>query len=341
MSATPNILQQLLDTQPWLLADGATGTNLFAVGLSAGYPPELWNTEQPEKIAQLHQGFLDAGADIILTNTFGGSAYRLMLHHAQDRVHELNKAGAALARKQADAHTTKTGRQIVVAGSVGPTGELLEPVGTMSFDQATAAFAEQIGGLKAGGANVIWIETMSDLRELEAALAAAAQHNMPTVATMSFDTAGKTMMGVAPQALASFAATKPLTAFGANCGVGPAELVGGVLHMADACQTHAPTIVAKGNCGIPVFKEGEISYTGTPELMGRYACLAFDAGARIIGGCCGTAPEHLRAMRTALEAHTRGERPTIEHLEASLQGNITAQKDAATLAAERRPRRRG
>src|ERR1700749_2756422 len=152
-----NPLTDLLAEKGVLLADGATGTNLFAMGLEAGEAPELWNESAPENITKLHQDFVDAGADIILTNSFGGTRQRLKLHHAQDRVHELNRKAASIARAVAD----KAPRKVIVAGSVGPTGELLIPLGAMSYEDAVDAFAEQITGLKAGGADVAWIETMS------------------------------------------------------------------------------------------------------------------------------------------------------------------------------------
>lgn len=152
-----NVLTELLAEKGVLLADGATGTNLFAMGLEAGEAPELWNETAPEKIEKLHQDFVDAGADIILTNSFGGTRHRLKLHKAEGRVHELNKLAAEIARSVAD----KAPRKVIIAGSVGPTGELLIPLGALSYEDAVAAFAEQIEGLKAGGADVAWIETMS------------------------------------------------------------------------------------------------------------------------------------------------------------------------------------
>ena len=176
MTAT-NPLAELLAEKPFLLADGATGTSLFAMGLEAGEAPELWNEAKPENITKLHQDFVDAGADIILTNTFGGTRHRLKLHHAEDRVFALNKKAAEIARAVAD----KAPRKIIVAGSVGPTGELFEPLGALTHDDAVAAFAEQIEGLKAGGADVAWIETMSSPEEIRAAAEAATRVGLPFV----------------------------------------------------------------------------------------------------------------------------------------------------------------
>ena len=186
----------MLAARPVLLADGGMGTGLFALGLSTGDSPELWNLLHPERVAAVHRGFVEAGSDIILTNSFGGTRQRLKLHQAQDRVAELNTAAAGLAREVADA----VGRPVLVAGSIGPTGELVVPLGTMTRDEATAAFAEQAQALATGGADLLWIETMSSAEEVEAAVAGAATADLPVVVTLSFDTNGRTMMGITPEA---------------------------------------------------------------------------------------------------------------------------------------------
>ncbi|MAF07725.1 MAG: methionine synthase I [Acidiferrobacteraceae bacterium] len=315
-----NRFEQLLLEREWLLADGATGTNYFSMGLQSGDAPELWNVDHPDRVTLLHQQFIDAGADILLTNSFGGSAYRLKLHQSEHRVPELNAAAARLARTCADA----SGRPIVAAGSMGPTGEILEPVGTLTFEEAKSAFAEQAEALADGGADVIWLETMSSKEELQAAGAGAAECGLPVVATMTFDTNGSTMMGVPPARLVDiYRETVPrLAAYGANCGVGAADLVGTLLAM----RSHAEDVdilVAKANCGIPQFVDGEIQYSGTPELMAEYACLARDCGARIIGGCCGTTPVHLAAMYQALLDHSIRQIPDIDEVAAAL-GPVTA-----------------
>lgn len=338
MTAT-NPLASLLAEKPFLLADGATGTSLFAMGLEAGEAPELWNEAKPENITKLHQDFVDAGADIILTNTFGGTRHRLKLHHAQDRVHELNRKAAEIARAVAD----KASRTVIVAGSVGPTGELLVPLGAMTYDDAVAAFVEQIEGLKAGGADVAWIETMSSADEIRAAAEAATKVGMPFVYTGSFDTAGKTMMGLHPKDIHGVAGdigAGPL-AVGANCGVGASDILSSLLDMTGADPS--ATVVVKGNCGIPEFRGSEIYYSGTPPLMAEYARLARDAGARIIGGCCGTSCEHLAAMRVALDAHEPRERPTLEAIIEKIGPlrNKTANETATAPARERGGRRRG
>jgi methionine synthase I (cobalamin-dependent) len=308
MMTTANPLQALLAEKGVLMADGATGTNLFAMGLEAGEAPELWNEAKPENITKLHQDFVDAGADIILTNSFGGTRQRLKLHKAEGRVFDLNKKAAEIARAVAD----KAGRKVIVAGSVGPTGELLVPLGAMTYEDAVAAFKEQMEGLKAGGIDIAWIETMSSPDEIRAAAEAAIALDLPYVYTGSFDTAGKTMMGLNPKDMPQVADSlvqKPV-AIGANCGVGAADILSSLLDMT-AADPNA-IVVVKGNCGIPEYRGAEIYYSGTPELMAEYAHLAIDAGARIIGGCCGTSCDHLRSIRGAIDSHTKGPRPTID-----------------------------
>lgn len=315
VSAVENRFTQLLSERPWLLADGATGSNLFDVGLMSGDAPELWNTEHPDRIAALHQSFVDAGADILLTNSFGGTVYRLKLHNAQSRMAELNTLAAQIARRVADA----SGRMIAVAGSMGPTGEIMEPIGPLTFDEAKAAFAEQALALKAGGVDVLWIETMSSREEVEAAVAGAGVAGLPIVCTLSFDTNGRTMMGISPSDFSGIekGLSPRLAACGTNCGVGASEVVACIHNLAQSMGPEV-VLVAKGNCGVPQYVDGAICYNGTPEIMALYARMALDAGARIIGGCCGTSAKHLRAMREALESHTRGPAPTLEDINTRL-----------------------
>jgi 5-methyltetrahydrofolate--homocysteine methyltransferase len=313
-------LSRLLAAQDWILADGATGTNLFNMGLSSGDAPELWNVDEPENIRTLYRNAVNAGSDLFLTNTFGGNASRLKLHDAQSRVHELNRAGAELGREVADA----AGRTVIVAGSIGPTGDIMEPMGPLTHALAVEMFHEQAEGLKAGGADVLWVETISAPEEYRAAAEAAALAGMPWCGTMSFDTAGRTMMGVTSAAMVANVGKlkNPPLAFGANCGVGASDLLRTVLGFVDGGATLP--LIAKGNAGIPRYHDGHIHYDGTPELMGEYAVLARDCGAKIIGGCCGTMPDHLRAMRAALENTPRGPRPTLDQITAALGGFSSA-----------------
>ncbi len=329
-------LSDLLATGRVLLADGATGTNYFAAGLTAGEPPEFWIVDHPERVQALHQQFVDAGADIILTNTFGCNPHRLKLHKAQDRTFELAKRAAELAREVADASP----RPVVVAGSVGPTGELFQPLGALTHDAAVASFAEEIRGLKAGGADVAWIETMSAAEEVHAAATAAIQEGMPYVVTCSFDTAGRTMMGLLPANFDALFTDEPQAplAVGANCGVGASDILVTLLEMGTTSQR---ALVSKGNCGVPQFHGTEIVYSGTPDLMGKYAALAVDAGARIVGGCCGTTPEHLASMRAAIDAHpTAGDKPTIDMIVSAI-GPLTNSAPSEVVTDRQTRRQRG
>jgi methionine synthase I (cobalamin-dependent) len=329
---------EALNSRPWLLADGATGTNYFQMGLVSGDAPEMWNFEHPDRVRDLHKRFIEAGADIVLTNSFGGNRHRLKLHDAQDKVREVNMAAAKNARAEADT----AGRPVYVGGSMGPTGEIFEPVGAFPYAEGVAAFEEQAKALKEGGVDVLWIETMSSEEELRAAVEGAAKVGLPIVTTMSFDTNGRTMMGITPAAFGKLAGELAATpvAIGANCGVGASELVATVMGISAARPDAA--IVAKGNCGIPQYHDGHIHYTGTPELMADYARIALDAGAKIIGGCCGTSPEHLAAMRKSLEGYTKGAKPTIELVEQKLGAvsELAHGVDTAAAGAARRERRR-
>lgn len=326
-------LDQLLALGRPLLADGATGTNFFGMGLGPGEPPEMWNVDHPDRVSALHGAFVAAGADIILTNTFGCNRYRLKLHDAADRAYEIARRAAEIASNVAAvAH-----RQVLVAGSVGPTGELLAPLGALTEDEAMAAFVEEIDGLKDGGADLAWIETKSAPEEMRAAARAAIAVGLPYAVTGSFDTAGRTMMGLAPADLAGVFAELDVqpVAIGANCGVGASDLLVAVREI----RHPSAHIIAKSNCGIPQFQGAEIVYSGDPLLMGQYATLAVDSGARIIGGCCGTSPEHLAEMKRALEAHVPGAPPSVEHIVDTI-GPLTNTPAQALPNAGDRPRRR-
>ncbi len=313
-------LTQFLKDHDVVLADGATGTNLFNMGLMAGDAPEFWNVDHPERITTLYKGSVDAGSDLFLTNTVGGNAARLKLHAGQSRVGELNKAGAEIGRELAD----KMDRPVIVAGSIGPTGEIMEPMGTLTYSGAVEMFHEQAEALKDGGADVLWVETISAPEEYKAAAEAALLAGMPWCGTMSFDTAGRTMMGLTSQGLSDLVGKldHAPVAFGANCGVGASDLLRTVLGFA-ANGAEQP-IIAKGNAGIPKYVEGHIHYDGTPDLMADYAVLARDSGATIIGGCCGTTPEHLEKMRAALDERPRGARPTLDQITQALGGFSSA-----------------
>ncbi len=292
-----NPLEKLLASGAPILLDGAMGTMLMAAGLEQGDPPEEWNVLHPDRIRAIHQSYVDAGSQVILTNSFGGTRFRLEMHNLQDRVYELNKAAAENARAVADAAP----RTVVVAGSMGPTGQLFEPMGLLTFEEAKAAFAEQARGLADGGVDVFWVETMSDLDEVRAAVEGARSvSDLPIITTMSFDTHGHTMMGVSPQKAVETLSQLDVIALGANCGTGSDELEKAI----EAMRTARPDLllVAKANAGIPqVERGGNVVYTGTPEVMAQYARDVKALGARLIGACCGSTPEHIKAMAEALE----------------------------------------
>lgn len=294
-----NPLEALLKEQKVILLDGAMGTMLMAAGLEQGAPPEEWNLLHPEEIRGVHRSYIQAGARIILTNTFGGNRFRLKLHNLQDRVTELNKTAGTLARQEAQAAP----HPVLVAGSMGPTGELLEPMGTMTFEQAKEAFAEQAAALADGGVDLLWIETMSDLNEVKAAIEGARSvSNLPIAATMTFDTHGHTMMGVKPAQAVEFLRKYDLVALGANCGNGPAEIEGVIAAM-HAIAPEVP-LIAKSNAGVPKWVNNELVYDGTPQVMAGYARQARHLGAKLIGACCGSTPAHISAMADSLDVHS-------------------------------------
>ncbi|MGC1496092.1 MAG: betaine--homocysteine S-methyltransferase [Sulfitobacter sp.] len=335
-----NAFTDLLAEKGTLLADGATGTNLFNMGLMAGDAPEMWNTDEPQNIIKLYKGAVDSGSDLFLTNSFGANASRLKLHGAEKRVHELSRVAAELGREVAD----KAGRKVIVAGSVGPTGEIMEPVGTLSHAVAVEMFHETADGLKAGGADIGWLETISAPEEYAAAAEGFALAGLEWVGTMSFDTAGRTMMGLTSEGMVDMVHALDNTplAYGANCGTGASDLLRTVLGFS-AKGGHLP-IVSKGNAGIPKYVEGHIHYDGTPELMGKYAVMARNCGATIVGGCCGTMPEHLVAMRAALDSQPKGPAPELDEIVAAL-GAFSSDSDGTDgkgpVRAERKGRRRG
>ena len=303
-------LDALLDARGWLLTDGATGTNLFALGLEAGDAPELLNLHRPDLVKTVYREAVSGGADLILTNSFGGNRARLKLHGAEGQVRDLCRISAELAHET----VRELDRSTIIAGSIGPTGELMEPMGSLSPEAATEVFLEQAEGLKAGGADVGWIETISDLNELNCAADACVQVGLPYCATMSFDTAGRTMMGVTASDLVNWAEQLPQRplAFGANCGVGASDLIRTVLEFPK--PKFGMHLIAKANAGIPKWIKGAVCYDGTPDLMADYAELALRSGARIIGGCCGTTSAHIRCMRRRLEGFSGGEVPSSDEI---------------------------
>ncbi|HEY7970436.1 MAG TPA: homocysteine S-methyltransferase family protein [Candidatus Limnocylindrales bacterium] len=279
-----------------ILADGAMGTMLFAAGLQFGDPPEAWNVMHPDVVRRIERGYVEAGSRIILTNTFGGNRLRLRLHGLDKRVDELNRTAAILLRAEVDA----AGGDALVAGDIGPSGEIMAPLGTLEEDEAVDVFAEQAAALVAGGADLIWIETMSHLAEITAAIRGARQASptIPIIATMTFDTRGYTMMGVSPEQAARALLAAGADAIGGNCGNGPDEL----LPVIERMHAVAPdaVLVAKSNAGMPELVDLQAVYRADPATMAESARDFRRAGARIIGACCGSTPAHLAAMAEML-----------------------------------------
>jgi 5-methyltetrahydrofolate--homocysteine methyltransferase len=252
--------------------------------------------DAPDKVRAVHRAYIEVGSQIILTNTFGGTPLRLRMHNLDGRTEELNRAGAELAGQAAE----RAENPVVVAGSIGPSGGILEPYGEMAYGDAVESFRRQVDGLVQGGVDVLWIETMSDLGEVRAAVegARAVTDSVPLVATMTFDTHGRTMMGVTPEQALQELSALGLAALGANCGNGTEEIETVIGKMA-ALEPETP-IVAKSNAGIPHVEDGVVVYDATPEIMGKYAVKVYELGAKLIGGCCGSTPDHLAAMKREL-----------------------------------------
>lgn len=279
-----------------LVADGAMGTMLQQQGLTDGGAPELWNVEHADIVDGILDAYAAAGAQLLTTNTFGGTRPRLQMHDLQDRCHELNKAGAQVARRVADRYP-----DVFVMGDVGPSGELMEPMGTLTPEGAKEIFAEQIRGLVDGGVDAILIETMSDLSEVEAAVMAAREvaPELPVITTLSFDTNLRTMMGVKPAMAVTTLAALGVRIIGANCGRGTDEMLIIAKEMAEARQA-GTFLITQSNAGLPQLIDGEFEYTGTPEEMAEFAKTMRDLGINIVGSCCGSTPAHTKAIRDAL-----------------------------------------
>ncbi len=276
-----------------LIADGAMGTMLQQAGLPRRVPPERWNLENPAAVRQVGQSYVEAGAQLILTNTFGGSRIRLSKDQLGERVSEINQAAARLAREAA-------GGRALVVGDMGPTGDLLTPVGPLDYAKAVDAFAEQAAALAEGGVAALLIETMSDLKEARAAVEGARRAtSLPLLVTFSFDTHGRTMMGLKPAQAAKDIWALDVAAVGANCGRTLSETLTAIQQMRQAVPE--ATLMAKPNAGLPrVVGENEQVYDVTPEQMADYALKFSAERVKIFGGCCGSTPAHIRAVAAAL-----------------------------------------
>jgi 5-methyltetrahydrofolate--homocysteine methyltransferase len=292
-----NRLRALLGGDDTVLLDGGMGTLLQESGLDDGGSGELWNVDRPEVIERIHEAYAAAGARLLTTNTFGGTRPRLAKHGLEDRVHELNRAGAAGATEVARRHG------ILVAGDLGPTGELLSPLGTMEPDQAQELFADQLRGLADGGIYVVLVETMSDLGEVAAAVAAAREvvPDAPVIATLSFDTNLRSMMGVRPGDAVTALAELGVDAVGANCGRGPEEMLQ-IAEQLTRARDGGLLVVAQSNAGLPVLVGDTFEYNASPAELADHARALRGLGVDLIGACCGSTPEHIAAMNEALHS---------------------------------------
>ena len=332
MTGAGDVFAEFWATKGYVVADGAMGTRLFTMGLTSGDAPERFNLSAPGRIRDVHRSHLRAGADLVLTNSFGGNRFRLCLHNLDGRVLELNEAAARNAREAAKAECRRDGRTVLVAGSMGPIGELLEPLGSLTAAACEQAFAEQAEGLARGGADLLWIETMSDLGEVEAAVRGARRGcDLPVAVTMSFDTAGRTMMGASAIETAERLGGLELAALGANCGNDLADTEAAALEVR-AALPDLP-VISKPNAGIPYWGGNTFHYTGTPELLAAHAHRARQGGVRIIGGCCGSTSEHVAAIAATLA----GDQPVPEIDEPTRDGTAGA---GTRTGHSSRPRRR-
>jgi 5-methyltetrahydrofolate--homocysteine methyltransferase len=289
--------QSMIDEYPYVIADGAMGTMLFASGLTQGQAPESWNLEQPEKVAAVHSAYLEAGAQILYTNTFGGNRLRMELHGLEARVRDVNRAAANILGEV----ISKTEGKALMAGDIGPSGQVLLPYGELRFEDAVDCFEEQAAALIEAGVDLVVIETMSDLEEVRAAVQAVRRvsQEIEMIITMTFDTKGYTMMGVSPEKAVVELMRMGATAIGGNCGNGPEE----VTTVVEKMRFTAPNaiLVAKANAGVPQLDKGVVVYRATPQDMAAYGISAYKAGASVIGACCGSSPAHIKAIDDALK----------------------------------------
>jgi 5-methyltetrahydrofolate--homocysteine methyltransferase len=278
-----------INNKEFLIADGATGTNLIFRGLPSGLTAENWVLEQPEQIIQLHKDFISAGADIILTCTFGASSIRMKGSPIEGKVDEVNREAVHLARSAA------TGTQSLIAGSLGPVGQLLKPYGPLTIDEVQAAYAQQAHIISDAGADLLVVETQFDFGEVKAAInGARSVSELPLVVSLSYDRGNRTMMGISPTQAGKELEQLPVDIIGINCG---RSLDENYQNLKDLRQVTSKPIWFKPNAGLPhVDSQGKTVYETTPEVMGERVQSWLDAGAQIVGGCCGTTPDHLKEI---------------------------------------------
>jgi methionine synthase I (cobalamin-dependent) len=276
-----------------LVADGATGTMLQAAGLPTGLPGEAWVLERPDEITALHRAYLKAGSQLILTTTFGGTQARLKAAGLEAQVAEINRRAAELAREAA-------GDDVYVAGDIGPTGEMMVPLGALTYQRALGLFGEQAAALAEGGVDAIFVETMSSLDEAKAAVEAAQYAcDLPVFCCFSFDAHGRTGMGVSPGQAARAMAELGVPAMGANCGHAPEELLDILPKMREAAPD--AFLIAKPNAGVPRMVKREVVYDAGPDRMAELARGLLDLEVSIVGACCGSSPAHIAAMASVVQ----------------------------------------
>jgi len=262
---------------------------LQAVGLPPGVSPEGWLLENPEAVVGVHRSYVEAGSDLILTCTFGATRPRLERTGLGHRLGEINQRAVEIARDAA-------GEQAYVAGDIGPLGEFLAPLGELTYQEAVDIFAEQAAALAEAGVDVLYVETMSALEEARAAVEGAlhVSGGVPVTATLSFDSHGRTNMGVRPEEAAHALIGLGADAFGANCGA-TLDMTLGAVETMHRLSPEMP-LVAKPNAGMPRLVGDQVVYDATPEMMASYAQRFVELGARVVGGCCGSTPEHIAAI---------------------------------------------
>jgi 5-methyltetrahydrofolate--homocysteine methyltransferase len=284
-----------------LVSDGAWGTLLQEKGLRVGECPELWNLTQPDDVFAIAKSYIDAGSDVIETNSFGANTFKLSSFGLSDRVHEINESAARISRKAA-------GKDGIVLGSIGPTGKLLL-MGDVTYDGLYEAFREQALALHEGGADALVIETMSDLDEAKAAIRACKEHtDCEVICTMTFEKTDEvtfhTMMGVTPAQMTVEMIEAGADIIGANCGNGIQNMIG-IVRAIRSVNKSVPILV-HANAGAPVYMNGKTVFPESPVQMASFVTTLIEAGANIIGGCCGTTPEHIRQIAEMVRKRNAG-----------------------------------
>jgi methionine synthase I (cobalamin-dependent)/5,10-methylenetetrahydrofolate reductase len=276
-----------------VVCDGAMGTMLYSRGIFINQCFEQLNLTRGSLIEDIHREYVKAGAEVIETNTFGGNAARLALHGLGESVREINRAGAEIARKVA-------GEEVFVAGSIGPLGKLVEPIGTIGAEEARRYFREQAEALEEGGVDLFILETFFDVQEILLAIAAVRSFSkLPIVAQMTINEDGNTLYGVTPETIVQTLEREDVDVVGLNCSVGPATILEAIERMRRVSEI---ALSAQPNAGLPRQVEGRLIYLSTPEYMAEYAKRMIQKGARMVGACCGSTPAHIRAIRGAVKA---------------------------------------